>query len=209
MSLKAKIYLIIFIIVCIAISILNYCIAYKQKREAAQLETNIKAGYESGFKIVNYYKAKNGQLVAKNAVLQYTAAQLKNNISDEISALLKNLSIKPARVNLVSTNVLETEKHIITTLKDTIIFDTVKISCFNYSDRFYNINGYSYNGKEFIKIHSTDSITQVIYKGDRYNKRGKKRPQLFFWCPRRLEQVITTANPDNKIIYSKTVFINR
>jgi hypothetical protein len=75
--------------------------------------------------------------------------------------------------------------------------------------RFVKISGILIGEEQHLKISSTDTITQVIYWGDRLNKKGKKVPGWWIFSRRRLEQAITCKNPSNKIIYSKTILITK
>jgi len=116
---------------------------------------------------------------------------------------INDLKVKIKRVNSVSSTVVESEKHIETIVKDSIINDTVIAKVFNYKDDFYKIKGVSINDIQTVDIQSIDSIIQVVYKGKR------KRPYLWFFSKRQLEQVISSKNPNSKITYSKYIKITK
>ncbi len=180
---------------------------FKERKKNSRLESNIKYGYQTGFNIVDYYKAKNGQLVARNAVLEYSSKELRNGIVDDVLKALENLGIKPKFVTNYSNTVIQHEKEILVPTHDSIIFDTIHAECFTYNDKFYNINGLKIGDRQQLKIASVDSLIQVTYRGKRYNRKGVLVPGIFFWIPRRLEQVISSNNPNSKITYCKTISI--
>jgi len=180
---------------------------WKEKQKSSRLENDIHIGYESGFKIVDFYKAKNGQLVARNSVLEYSSKELRTGIAQDVIQQLDNLGIKPKNVTNYSQTVIQHDKEIIVPVHDSVIFDTIKAEYFKYCDKYYNIDGIKIGDKQHLKIESVDSIIQVVYKGGRYNMKGVKLPGICFWVPRRLEQVISSSNPNSKISYSKTISV--
>lgn len=208
---KLKSYIIIFALCLLTTgaAVFEFVLLQKEKKHADTLQNNIRSGYEQGFKIIDTYRAKNGELVARNSVLEYSNKELMRGIAPDVIKELVNLGIKSKFVTNYSETVIQHEKEIVTKLRDSVIFDTVPVSCFNYSDRWYQVSGYSLGDTQHIKINSSDSLTQVIYKGSRYNRKGKKQPGICFWLPRRLEQVITSNNPSSKIVYSKTISVTK
>lgn len=206
---KTKIAVSLLCIFLVFSTVSSWVLLSRERKKSSRLESNIRSGYESGFKIVDYYKAKNGQLVARNKVLEFSSQELRSGIASDVLEQLKNLGIKPKYVTNYSETVVKHEKQFITFLKDSIVFDTIKAKCFNYSDSFYTVNGCSFDSIQSISITSVDSLIQVVYKGPRYNSKGKKMPGAFFWIPRRLYQVISSNNPDSKITYSKTISITK
>lgn len=208
---KLKSYIIIFALCLLTTgaAFFEFVLLQKEKKHSATLQNNIRSGYEQGFAIIDTYRSKNGELVARNSVLEYSNKELIRGIAPEVIKELVNLGIKTKFVTNYSETVIQHEKEIVTRLRDSIILDTVPVSCFYYSDRWYQVSGCSMGDTQHIKINSSDSLTQVIYKGSRYNRKGKKQPGICFWLPRRLEQVISSNNPASKIIYSKTIQITK
>ena len=149
---------------------------------------------------LTYYKSRNGQLVGKNSVLVFRLSEFKTSFSD-LASQIEDLKIKVNRISSVSNTVIRNEKHITTTIKDSIINDTVTAKIFRYNDNFYNIQGIAIGDTQNVSIQSTDSLLQVVYKGKR------KKPYLWFFSKRQLEQVITSKNPNSKIVYSKHIQI--
>lgn len=206
---KLNISVVIIIGILLFSSISSGVLLYKERKKTSKLENNIQLGYETGFKIVDYYKAKNGQLVARNAVLEYSSKQLSQAISSEIIAHLENLGIKPKNVNYYSETVINHEREIITPVRDSVVYDTIKAECFSFVDQFTDISGCRVGDSQKLKLSFSDSIIQVVYKGSRINRKGKKVPGICFWHPRILEQSIVSSNPYSKIIYSKTVLVSK
>lgn len=151
---------------------------------------------------VQYYKSRNGELVAKVDVLQLKYNELKE-IYPEIIAEIRNLKIRPSRVDQYSETVIHTQKDIVTTLRDSIIYDTIPVKVFNYSDEFYTISGIAVNDTQRVHIESRDSLIQVVYKGERI------KPWLWIFSKRKLQQVVSCKNPNCKIEYTKIINIKK
>jgi hypothetical protein len=88
-------------------------------------------------------------------------------------------------------------------LKDSIIYDTISIKAFNYYDKHFSVNGIVQFDSLELNISSIDSITQVVFKGER------KRPWLWILSRRKLQQIIKSSNPNSKIIYSKFIEVEK
>lgn len=151
---------------------------------------------------VQYYKSRNGELVAKVDVLQLKYNELKE-IYPEIIAEIRNLKIRPSRVDQYSETVIHTQKDIVTTLRDSVIYDTIPVKVFNYSDEFYTISGIAVNDTQRVHIESRDSLIQVVYKGDRI------KPWLWIFSKRKLQQVVSCKNPNSKIEYTRIINIKK
>lgn len=151
---------------------------------------------------VQYYKSRNGELVAKVDALQLKYNELKE-IYPEIIAEISNLKIRPGRVDQYSETAIHTQKDIVTTLRDSIIYDTIPVKIFNYSDEFYTISGIAVNDTQRVHLESRDSLIQVVYKGERI------KPWLWIFSKRKLQQVVSCKNPNSKIEYTKIINIKK
>ena len=168
--------------------------------KAVNDKNRIKQSWNASRQEIAYYKAKNGDLVAKNDVLQLKYNELKD-IYPEIISELRNLKLNPRRVEHFSETVIQQQKDIITTLKDSLIYDTVPVRIFNYHDEFYTIKGLSIGDTQKVHIESRDSLIQVVFKGERC------KPWLWIFSKRKLQQVVSCKNPDSKILFSKVIEI--
>jgi YD repeat-containing protein len=171
---------------------------YKEKRERERIAESFQASQQT----LTYYRTQNGQLVAKNQTLQLRyneVEQIFPKVLDEI----RNLDIKPKHVTQYSETVVMQEKEIITKLRDSLICDTIHARVFNYQDSFYSVKGIAIGDSQKVHITSLDSLVQVVYKGKRIH------PWMWFLSRRRLEQVITSKNPNSTILYNKTIQIVR
>ena len=149
---------------------------------------------------VQYYKSRNGELVAKVDALQLKYNELKE-IYPEIIAEIRNLKINPGRVDQYSETVIHTQKDIVTTLRDSIIFDTIPVRVFNYNDEFYSVSGIAVGDTQRVHIECRDSLIQVVYRGERI------KPWLWIFSRRKLQQVVSCKNPNSKISFSKQIEI--
>jgi hypothetical protein len=166
--------------------------------ENQRLESNVRS-LSVGLKQI---QLENGALAGQSEVLTLRIQELKTLFPMQFKAIL-DAGVKPARTQQVSTTVVETEKHIITTLRDSVIHDTVRVRVFSYSDPWYSIHGQALGDTQWVQIQSRDSLIQVVYKGERNN------PWLWILSPRRLQQRIYSSNPNSTIKYSQLINIQK
>ncbi len=112
-----------------------------------------------------------------------------------------DMGVKLNRATQLSTTVIETQKNIITLVRDSIIRDTIHVKVFEYADRWYHIKGISQGDSQSLQIHTTDTLTQVVFKGER------EKPWLWIFSPRRLQQRVSVSNPNSTIRYSQFIQI--
>lgn len=168
------------------------------KNDKNRLQYNIHATQTA----IEYLKTKNNKDYARINALTNKIDELENSVIAE----MKNLSIKVNRVVTYNETEITTEKEIITRLRDTAILSD-SFSVIDYKDNYYKIFGLINADTARINIASTDSIIQVVYRGQRISKKGKIKPNWFFFTPRRLQQAIFSKNPNAKIAYSKFIVI--
>lgn len=148
-----------------------------------------------------HYKTKSSLLAAKVDAQSYTLSELKNGIAGNVISEIRKLDIRPRLVNTYAETVVTQDKQIVTQLRDSFIRDTVKVKVFDYKDQFYSVKGIAVNDTQKVHIQSTDSLIQVVYKGERV------RPWLWIFSRRKLQQVITSKNPNSTIVYAKYIEI--
>lgn len=157
--------------------------------------------FDASRETVEYYKTKSGNEAARVKVLQLQYNEMKS-LYPEIIQRLRNLEIKPSRVEVYSHHTLETIKEISVPLKDTVI-NNVPAKKFNYKDPWHLASGIIKNDSVFQTIHTFDTIDQAIYRGKR------KNPKLWIFSKRQLEQSIALSNPNNHITYSRVIKITK
>ena len=162
---------------------------------------------------VTYYKGLNGELIAKSNVQENTVKEFKL-LNRSIVNQLTNMKIKDSRINQYQQTVIQATGHITVPVRDTtftvIMNDSNEIVCserFVYSDNYLSLNGVKINNKQDIHYSYTDSLSQVIYKGDRINKNGKKMPDWWIFTKRSLQQSIMLSNPNAKVKFNKVIMI--
>jgi len=164
---------------------------------------------------VTYYKSRNGELIAKSNVQENTAKEFKL-LNRSIDNQLTDMKIKDSRVSQYQQTIIEAKGHITVPVRDTTITEInndsneiVYTECFTYSDNYLSLSGVKINSKQDIQYSYTDSINQVIYKGDRMTKNGKKMPDWWIFTKRSLQQSIMLANPNAKVIFNKIIIITK
>jgi hypothetical protein len=147
-------------------------------------------------------KTKSGQLAAQSDLLVLQTRELKKLFPKEVKQI-ENLGVKVNKTTQYSTTVVETKTNVLTTLRDSLIFDTVQVRVFDYQDQWYQIHGISEKDTQRLVIKSMDTLTQVLFYGER------QKPWLWFFSPRKLQQRVSVSNPNATIKYSQTIQIQK
>ena len=149
---------------------------------------------------IEYVRTQNGKLAAQTDVLLLRTGELKGLFPAQVKAVT-DMGIKLNRATQLSTTVIETQKQIVTTLRDSVVHDTIHVKVFEYVDKWYRISGIGNDKTQQLLIYSTDTLTQVVYKGER------EKPWLWIFSPRRLQQRVSVSNPNSTIRYSQFIQI--
>jgi hypothetical protein len=147
-------------------------------------------------------KTKSGKLAAQTDLLVLQTSELKKLFPKEVKQI-ESLGVGVSKTTQFTTTVVETKTNVITTLRDSLILDTIKVRVFNYHDQWYQIQGISEKDTQRLEIKSTDTLTQVVYRGERI------KPWLWVFSPRKLQQRVTVSNPNATIKYSQTIQIQK
>ncbi len=166
--------------------------------EAARMSSNMKAITAS----LDYVRTQNGKLAAQTNVLLLRTNELKTLFPVQAKSV-RDMGIKLNRATQLSTTVIETQKNIVTVLRDSIVHDTVRVKVFSYRDQWYQVAGISDNNSQRLQIHTTDTLTQVVFKGER------EKPWLWIFSPRKLQQRVSVSNPNATIKYSSLIQIQK
>ena len=151
---------------------------------------------------LDYVRTQNGKLAAQTNVLLLRTNELKTLFPVQAKSV-RDMGIKLNRATQLSTTVIETQKNIVTVLRDSIVHDTVRVKVFSYRDQWYQVAGISDNNSQRLQIHTTDTLTQVVFKGER------EKPWLWIFSPRKLQQRVSVSNPNSTIKYSNLIQIQK
>jgi cell division protein FtsL len=151
---------------------------------------------------LKYIRIQNGTLAAQSGVLELRLKELQTLFPKQ-SKSIQDLGVNPSRVQQLSTTVIESQKQIVTTLRDSVIHDTVHIRVFSYKDQWYTIKGQVIGDTQHVQIQNTDTLVQVVYKGQRV------KPWLWIFSPRKLEQRVSVSNPNANIKYAQVIQIQK
>ncbi len=147
-------------------------------------------------------KTKSGQLAAQSDLLVLQTRELKKLFPKEVKQI-ENLGVKVNKTTQYSTTVVETKTNVLTTLRDSLILDTIQVRVFDYQDQWYQIKGVIEKDTQRLVIKSMDTLTQVLFYGER------QKPWLWFFSPRKLQQRVSVSNPNATIKYSQTIQIQK
>lgn len=142
----------------------------------------------------------NGRIVVQNQVLKLKNQELEALVPG-LHKEIKALQVNPSRVESVSASSFSSHTSVQTVLRDSTVFDTVPVKQFSYTDEFYRIHGFSVNDTQHLSITYQDTLIQTVYRGKR------KKPWLWIFSPRQLEQRVALNNPNATINYSQHIQI--
>ena len=151
---------------------------------------------------LDFVRTQNGKLAAQTNVLLLRTNELKTLFPVQAKSIT-DLGVKISRATQVSSTVIESEKNIVTVIRDSIVHDTVRVKVFSYQDQWYQVAGISDNNTQRLQIHTTDTLTQVVFKGER------EKPWLWIFSPRKLQQRVSVSNPNATIKYSSLIQIQK
>lgn len=147
-------------------------------------------------------KTKSGKLAAQTDLLVLQTSEFKKLFPKEVKQI-ESLGVGVSKTTQFTTTVVETKTNVITTLRDSLILDTIKVRVFDYRDQWYQIQGISEKDTQRLVIKSTDTLTQVVYRGERI------KPWLWVFSPRKIQQRVSVSNPNATIKYSQTIQIQK
>ena len=165
---------------------------YKRNYEVSRKNNkNLKDG-------IAYEKTRNDQLMVRIGALELSNSEIRRE-NGAIRDNLKNMNVALRKLESYSATNTETTYKIETTLKDSIIRDTVEIQVLNYHTKWLDLQGYKVSDKFNLTIESRDSLIQVVYW---------ERNKILGFLPlgrKHYSQKITSANPHSKIKYSELI----
>lgn len=189
---------IVFLLLLVSAAIVLWNSNQRLQRENARISSNMMAITAS----IEYVRTQNGKLAAQTDVLLLRTNELKTLFPVQAKTV-RDMGIKLNRATQLSTTVIETQKNIVTVLRDSIIRDTIHVKVFQYADRWYQIKGVNQGDSQSLQIHTTDTLTQVVFKGER------EKPWLWIFSPRKLQQRVSVSNPNATIKYSSLIQIQK
>lgn len=166
--------------------------------ETARMGSNLQTLTAS----LDFVRTQNGTLAAQTNVLILRTNELKTLFPVQAKSV-RDMGIKLNRATQLSTTVIESQKNIVTVLRDSVIHDTVRVKVFTYADKWYQIKGVNQGDSQRLQIHTTDTLTQVVFKGER------EKPWLWIFSPRKLQQRVSVSNPNATIKYSSLIQIQK
>ena len=166
--------------------------------EAARMSSNLQTLTAS----LDFVRTQNGTLAAQTNVILLRTNELKTLFPVQAKSIT-DLGVKISRATQVSSTVIESEKNIVTLIRDSIVHDTVRVKVFSYRDQWYQVAGISDNKSQQLQIQTTDTLTQVVFKGER------EKPWLWIFSPRKLQQRVSVSNPNATIKYSSLIQIQK
>ena len=136
-----------------------------------------------------YFKARNGDQAVKLQSQELTIKEIRTTIPAVIRDL-KNLYIQPRQLRSFVQANTKAEKHIETTLRDSVIMDTIKVKIIDYRDQWFTVKGIIQTEAVNLNIQTIDSLNVVNYLS--------RRPHPWLWIfggKRHFQTVIDNKNP--------------
>jgi hypothetical protein len=189
---------IVLLLLLVSAAIVLWSSNQRLRLETARMTSNLQTLTSS----LDYVRTQNGKLAAQTNVLLLRTNELKQMFPAQAKSIT-DLGVKLSRATQVSSTVIESEKNVVTLLRDSVIHDTIRVKVFTYADQWYRVAGISDNISQRLQIQTTDTLTQVVFKGER------EKPWLWIFSPRKLQQRVSVSNPNATIKYSSVIQIQK
>lgn len=151
---------------------------------------------------MEYAIARDGRAIAQTETMNLQLSEMKR-IFPEMLTEIKNLKIKPGRVEQGSQTGVNTHTTVNTILRDSIIHDTIPVKIFDYRDDWFDVKGIQIRDSQELDISYQDTLTQIIYRGERI------RPWLWIFSKRKIMQRAYLSYPGSKILFQQTIKIQK
>jgi hypothetical protein len=170
---------------------------YTEHKNTVRLTENLAAVQKEA----TYFKGRNGDQAVKITSQELTISELKKTIPEAIQDI-KNLYIQPRQLQSFTKAGTSIGKHISTTLRDSVIMDTIRVKVIDYRDQWFKVNGMIRDSKLNLEIKTSDTLTVVNYLS--------KRPHPWLWIfggKRHPEAAISNKNPFIKYEITKSIVV--
>lgn len=189
---------IVFLLLLLIVAIVLWNSNQRLELETSRMSSNLQTLTAS----IEYVRTQNGKLAAQTDVLLLHTNELKTLFPIEVKSIT-DMGVKIGRATQLSKTVIESQKNIVTLVRDSIIHDTIHVKVFSYQDQWYQVAAISDNKSQRLQILTTDTLTQVVFKGER------EKPWLWIFSPRKLQQRVSVSNPNATIKYSSLIQIQK
>ena len=172
---------------------------FEDQKNISRLTDNLAAVQKENI----YYKARNGDQAVKIQSQELTIKEIRKTIPDAIRDL-KNLYIQPRQLRSFVQGTSVAEKHVFTTLRDSVIMDTIRVKAINYADEWFTVKGIIRAKTADLTINTRDSLTVVNYLS--------RRPHPWLWIfggKRHPEAAISNKNPFIKYSITKSITVKK
>jgi len=142
----------------------------------------------------------NGRYMAQNQVLTLRKRELEG-ILPGLQTEIENLKVKLSRTQRYSETAFSARETISVQLKDSTLFDTIKVQSFRFQNENFLVQGVVFDSTEQLELGYRDTLIQVVYYGQR------PKPWLWFFSKRPLMQRVSLKNPNARIHYSQVIEI--
>lgn len=187
-----------FIIIC-SLSIMLFASIMETKKERAEKE-RFKANQTALLSQVKHWTTESGKNAAEVLKLTLTAKELKAT-NERLAKTAEDLKIKLNRAQSASTTGTQTEVHVVTQVRDSIVYRdsiTAPVKYFSWRDPWVNVSGIMERDSVDMNVTSVDTLTTIVHK----------IPHKFWfikWGCKAVKQTVVSSNPHTKITYNEYI----
>jgi hypothetical protein len=127
----------------------------------------------------------------------FSQLHLNPDLIDEI----RRLKVKLAKAKSINATGFAVSTSATVMLRDSVLFDTIQNSYFDYDDGFFRVRGRSIGNQQHLDLGYHDTLVQLVYWGER------ERPWLWIFSRRKLMQRVSLKNPNASITFSEYIQI--
>lgn len=154
--------------------------------------TRLRSDREALLSSVEHYRLRDSLAAASVAALTLKADELETHFA-ELSGLIKELNLKPRRVETIAQTALETRREFAAPIRDTTI---------RFDDGHVKLEGVVSQNEFRGTITSRDTLTQIVH-------RVPRRLWFIRYGTRSLRQQVVSSNPHTCITYARYLRVEK
>lgn len=181
-------------------TVVGLVLQFMQNRKIEQDNLRLKGSLLSIHSSVKKIQLKDNSSAFESKVLSLKLDELQT-LYPELLHTVKSIGVKPRLASQLTQLVLKDSLSFRTFIRDSTIYDTIRVRVFHFSNAFYTVKALELNDTAHVSIENRDTLFQVIHYGKRI------KPWLWFFSKRELTQTVKLANPSASLVYSKHIIL--
>lgn len=178
---------------------------YKQIKRETLLKNEAQTSLKIAYQDVQFYQNKKGKTVSEVATNNVSLETFKAMFANQITDLHKQIGNLKNLQSLINTQIL-TQGKFTTLITDSVVYDSIKIKTFAYSDGFLNLQC-ACSDSAACQYSYTDSVSVLVRFVKPPNWRWYNPISWFYKKESSTE--VSFKNPSSRAVFIQSVFIKK